>query len=200
MSTEFQNQAVAEEWEFLDDHDEYEVITQILDPLENGMQLVTFTLEDEKYGLDILKVKELIRYSETTPIPNMPAFVTGVLNLRGLIIPVIDLRARFGMAPKVYGAYSVIIIVRVEEKKIGIIVDAVSDVVFLHENDLRPPPDFPALIDTDYIQGMGELRNELVIVLNIDQMLSVEEMQKCIRSEVLSKEPTPGEASHVSSL
>ena len=152
----------------------------ILENPKDCYHLVTFRLGGEKYGMNILKVQEIIRYIEVTPIPNMPDFVKGVTNLRGTILPVLDLRIRFGMPPGHYedSEFAIILIVYVGAKQVGIIADAIADVIFLPKSTISPPPDFPTLVDTDFIQGMGEIRNEMVILLNIDKILSEEEMKQ----------------------
>lgn len=157
----------------------------ILENLKDFMQLVTFWLGDEKYGLDILKVRELIRYTESTPVPNMPDFIKGVTNLRGTILPVLDLRIRFGMPSIQYDTteYAVIIIVFVGEKLVGIIADAISDVIFLSKESINPPPEFSSVVDTAFIQGMAQSRDEMVVLLNIDRILSEEEMKKYITNQ-----------------
>lgn len=152
----------------------------VLENPKDCIQLVTFRLGGEKYGLDILKVQEIIRYVETTPIPNMPDFVKGVTNLRGTILPVLDLRIRFGMDSGNYenSEFAIVIIAFVGLKQVGIIADAIADVIFLPKNSISPPPDLPTLIDTEFIQGMGEIRGEMVILLELDKILSEDEMKK----------------------
>lgn len=171
-----QDQTVEHDWSFMDDDLEYEDIDLTLDHSEQGVQLVTFMLGGEKYGLNILKVRELIRYTETTPVPNMPSFLKGVINLRGVIIPVLDMRVRFGMPQGQYDQYTVIIIVHVGKKLTGIVVDTVADVVFLAKDHIKPPPNFSTMVDTAFIEGMGQVRDELLILLDIDHILSPEEL------------------------
>ena len=155
----------------------------ILENPKDCIQLVTFRLAGEKYGINILKVQEIIRYIEATPIPNMPDFVKGVTNLRGTILPILDMRMRFGMPPGHYetSEFAIIIIAYVGAKHVGLIADAIADVIFLPKNTIAPPPDLPTLVDTDFIQGMGEVRNEMVILLDMDKILAEEEMKKYAR-------------------
>ena len=156
--------------------EEYEDLDMQMDYLDEGIQLITFTLQGENYGIDILKVRELVSYTSPTTIPNVPDCIKGVTNLRGLVVPVIDLRIKFGMPQIEYGRYTVIVIVQVAEKLIGIIVDAVSDVVFLPEDQIQPTPEFSANINTKFIEGMGQIKDDLVILLDIEGVLSEEEL------------------------
>ena len=160
-------------WMNLDDYEDFD---SQMDYSGNGIQLITFTLQGESYGIDILKVRELISYSTPTVIPNVPECIKGVTNLRGVVVPVVDLRIKFGMPLKEYDKYTVIVVVKVGEKLIGIIVDTVSDVVFLSEDQIQPTPEFSADINTKFIEGMGQIKDDLVILLDIDCVLSEEEL------------------------
>jgi len=135
-------------------------------------QFVTFTLGDEEYGIAILKVQEIIGYPGFTKIPNMPSFVKGVINLRGSVVPVIDLRLKFAMQEREYDTYTVIAILEVKEKVIGVIVDAVSDVITLKEDEMQPTPDFSSGVKAEFISGMGRKGDTLIILLDIDRVLS----------------------------
>ena len=138
-----------------------------------GAQLITFILGEEKYGLDILAVRELISYPEgLTQIPGMPDFIVGMFNLRGLVIPVMDLRKKFGMAFEELHEYSVIIIVQVEEKNIGLIVDSVADVIFVKEEDIQETTEMAVHVDTKFIKGIAKTKDEMVILMDIDNLLS----------------------------
>ena len=142
-----------------------------------GTQLITFILCSEKYGFKILKVRELISYPEVmTRIPGMPDFIVGMINLRGLVIPVIDLRLRFGMDIGEYDKYTVIIIVQVENKMIGMIVDSVADVVYLEDEKTQASTDISTNIDTQFIQGVANIRDDMVILLDVDHLLSEQEL------------------------
>ncbi|MCL6471581.1 MAG: chemotaxis protein CheW [Firmicutes bacterium] len=142
-----------------------------------GDQFVTFTLEGEEYGVEILKVQEIIGYQGFTKVPNVPDFVKGVLNLRGSVVPVIDLRLKFSMKEKEYDKFTVILILEVKERIIGVIVDAVSDVVSLTEDDIQPTPDFSSGIRADFIASMGRKDDKLIIILDIDKVLSESELE-----------------------
>ena len=138
-----------------------------------GAQLITFILGEEKYGLDILKVRELISYPEgLTQIPGMPDFIVGMFNLRGLVIPVMDLRKKFGMSSEDLHEYSVIIIVQVEEKNIGLIVDSVADVIFVKEEDIQETTEMAVHVDIKFIKGVAKTKDEMVILMDIEHLLS----------------------------
>lgn len=160
-------------WE---DSGEYEDIDLLINYSGKGTQFVTFMLAEEKYGLDILKVRELISYSHITRIPNMPNFLKGVLNLRGLVVPVVDLRKKFNMSAREYNKYTVIVILHVEKKLIGIIVDSVTDVIYLDPEQIQPTPEFSFKIDTAFVKGIGRFKEEMIILLNSDKLLSLDEM------------------------
>lgn len=142
-----------------------------------GGQFVTFTLENEEYGVEILKVQEIIGYLGTTKVPNVPSFVKGVINLRGSVVPIIDLRLKFNMAEKEYDKFTVIVILEVKGRVIGALVDAVSDVVSLSEDEIQPTPDFSSGIKVDFINGMGKKNGKLIILLDIDKVLSDGELE-----------------------
>ena len=162
----------------LDDLSEYEDIDQQLALSGTGQQFITFTIKDEAYALDIKSVREFITYSQMTHIPNLPVYIRGVINLRGNIIPVMDLRIRFNLKEKPYDKYTVIIIVQVGSKLVGMVVDAVSDVIFLSEENIQPPPDFATNINMEFITGMGRHNDELVILVDSQKLLSPEELLK----------------------
>jgi len=138
-------------------------------------QFLTFKLGDEEYGIDILKVQEIRGYSAITPIPNAPPHVKGIINLRGTVVPVVDLRAKFGMDAIEYTKFTVIVVVRVGEKTAGVIVDAVSDVLNIGARDLRPAPDLGSRCDTKFIRGLASLGDKLAVLLDIDRLLTDEE-------------------------
>ena len=147
---------------------------------EAPSQYLTFSLGDEMFAVGILNVKEIIEYGHLTEIPMMPAFIRGVINLRGSVVPVIDLAARFGSRTTAVSRRTCIVIVEVSEgdqlHDIGILVDAVSEVLDIPAGEIEPPPSFGAKIRADFIFGMGKVGGKLVIILNIDKVLSVEEI------------------------
>jgi len=147
---------------------------------EAPAQYLTFSLGGEMFGVGILNVKEIIEYGSLTEIPMMPAFIRGVINLRGSVVPVIDLSARFGGKTTEVGRRTCIVIVEVPDEDarhdIGIIVDAVSEVLEIPGSEIEPPPSFGARIRADFIFGMGKVAGKFVILLEISRVLSVEEI------------------------
>ena len=140
----------------------------------DGSQYLTFTLGAEEYGVEILKVQEIKGYSAITPIPNTPSYVKGVMNLRGAIIPIVDLRAKLAMSEAAYNQFTVIIVVRVGAKTVGVVVDAVSDVLNIPTKDIQPTPDFGAQVDARFISGLAKSGERLVVLLDIDKVLGGE--------------------------
>jgi purine-binding chemotaxis protein CheW len=139
-------------------------------------QFVTFQLGAETYGISILKLNEIIAYQSCTTIPNVPSFIKGVLNLRGIVVPVIDLRERFSMELKEYDQFTVIMILDVSGRIMGLVVDAVSDVLTLNSEDIKPRPHFSTGISTEFISGMGIKDKKFIILLNVDKLLSDNEL------------------------
>ena len=149
-----------------------------------GTRLITFILGEEKYGLDILKVRELISFPEgLTRIPGMPDFIIGMFNLRGLVIPVMDLRKKFKMSSEERHEFSVIIIVEVDNKNIGLTVDSVSDVIFVKEENIQETTDLAVNVDTNFIKGVAKTKDEMVILLDIDYLLSKEEFDTLLEDK-----------------
>lgn len=136
-------------------------------------QYLTFVLGDEEYAIDISNVQEIKGYSAITTIPNSPAYVRGVMNLRGTVIPVVDLRARFGMPVKDYTKFTVIIIVTIADRIYGLVVDAVSDVLNLAGADLEPPPELGDALDTSFMTGIARNGDRLITVLQVDRALGI---------------------------
>ena len=143
-------------------------------------QYLTFQLTGEMYAVGILNVKEIIEYGQLTEIPMMPAFIRGVINLRGSVVPVIDLAARFGHAQSEIGKRTCIVIVEVSQEDskhdLGIMVDAVSEVLEVSAADIEPAPAFGAKIRADFIDGMAKINAKFVIILDIQRVLSVDEI------------------------
>lgn len=144
-------------------------------------QYLTFVLGRETFALGILAIKEIQEYSPPTEIPMMPAFIRGVVNLRGAAVPVVDLCARFGRpsAPVTKKTCIVIVETRLEEEShiIGVVVDAVNEVLEIPDSEIEPAPSFGASIRADFIEGMGKVRGKFVIILDVDRVLCVEEME-----------------------
>jgi len=143
-------------------------------------QYLTFALAGEMYAVGILNVKEIIEYGNLTEIPMMPAFVRGVINLRGAVVPVVDLSARFGGKQSAVGKRTCIVIVEMQQEDskqdLGIMVDAVSEVLEIQGGEIEPAPAFGAKIRADFIAGMGKVNSKFVIILDIQRVLSVDEM------------------------
>ena len=155
---------------------------------EAPSQYLTFLLCGEMFAVGILNVKEIIEYGQLTEVPMMPAFIRGVINLRGSVVPVIDLAARFGGKASEVGRRTCIVIVEVFDgdvrHDIGIMVDAVSEVLDIPGSEIEPPPSFGAKIRADFISGMGKVAGKFVIILSIDKVLSVEEIAMLAGSDV----------------
>jgi len=141
-------------------------------------QFLTFTLGDELYGIDIIQVKEIKGYTAVTKIPNMPSHIVGVLNLRGAIVPIVELRTAFGMPTVDCTAFTVIILVVVRGRILGLVVDAVSDVVSISQKDIEASPDFGTRVNVGFLSGIGKSGDKLVALLNIDQLLTEGYMQE----------------------
>ncbi len=143
-------------------------------------QFLTFIVAGEEYGVDILCVQEIRGWESATPIPNAPKHIKGVINLRGTIVPIIDLRQCFGMESIEYTPITVVIVLKVNtdngERVMGIVVDAVSDVYALSEKDMRPAPDIGNSLNTEFIKGLVNVDQKMVILLNIDKLLSVDDI------------------------
>ena len=162
---------------------------------EAPSQYLTFALGGEMFAVGILNVKEIIEYGHLTEIPMMPAFIRGVINLRGSVVPVIDLSARFGGKTTEVSRRTCIVIVEVSDGEmrhdIGIMVDAVSEVLDIPGSEIEPPPSFGAKIRADFIFGMGKVGGKFVIILNIDKVLSVEEIALLTGSAAIAPTDLP---------
>jgi len=145
-------------------------------PTQRAGKYLTFVLADEVYGLEILKVREIIGMMDITAVPRTPDFVKGVINLRGKVIPVVDLRLKFGMPPAETTEQTCIIVVNVGNVEMGIVVDMVSEVLDINEDAIDDTPSFGVSVNTDFILGMGKAEDRVSILLDISQVLSVDEM------------------------
>ncbi len=139
-------------------------------------EYLTFTLGDEEYGIDILKVQEIRGYDAVTRIANAPDFIKGVINMRGVIVPIIDMRLKFNLGQVEYNAFTVVIILNIVGRVVGIVVDGVSDVIALKREQIRPAPEFGALMDTAYIDGLTTLDERMVIMVDIEKLITSGEM------------------------
>lgn len=148
--------------------------------LEESQQYLTFMLSGETYAISIVRIKEIIQYGHLTEVPRMPDFIRGVINLRGAVVPVIDLNARFGKQSTVIGRRNCIIIIEValgeETQSIGVMVDAVNAVLDIPVTEIEPAPTFGTNIHADFIAGMGKINGKFVIILNIQHVLSMDDM------------------------
>jgi len=139
-------------------------------------QYLTFTLGKEEYAVDILKVQEIRGYDAVTAIANTPVFIKGVINLRGVIVPIVDLRLKFQMGETSYDAFTVVIILNVLDRVMGIVVDGVTDVLACPAEQIKPAPQFGAALDTRYIDGLGTVDGRMIILVDIEKLMSSPEM------------------------
>ena len=139
------------------------------------LQLVTFNISNEEFGIDILKVQEIIRTMEITKVPRAPEFVEGVINLRGKVIPIIDLRKRFGMDSRKHDSQTRIVVLELNRMIVGFVVDSVSEVLRIPADTVVPPPAVVSGLDSEFISGVGKLEDRLLIMIDLDKLLSFEE-------------------------
>lgn len=141
-----------------------------------GQEFLIFTLGNEEYGIDILKVQEIRGYDQVTRIANTSDFIKGVTNLRGVIVPIIDLRVKFAQQGVSYDENTVVIVLNFGQRVVGIVVDGVSDVLSLTAEQIRPAPEFAVTLATEYLTGLGALGERMLILVDIEKLLSSEEM------------------------
>ncbi|MES2932079.1 MAG: chemotaxis protein CheW [Pseudomonadota bacterium] len=141
-----------------------------------GHEFLAFTLGKEEYGIDILKVQEIRGYEAVTRIANAPEFIKGVINLRGIIIPVVDMRIKFNLGTPIYDQFTVVIILNISGRVIGMVVDSVSDVTTLSPEQVKPAPEMGAAFNTDYLIGLGALDERMLILVDIDKLMSSADM------------------------
>jgi len=151
--------------------------TTVSDEEQIASEYLTFTLGSEEYAIDILKVQEIRGYEQPTLIANSPDFIKGVINLRGIIVPIVDLRIKFNLGKIEYTPFTVVIILNVAGRVIGIVVDSVSDVISLSAAQIRPAPDFSGSFDTKYIQGLASVDARMMIVTDIERLMSSADME-----------------------
>jgi purine-binding chemotaxis protein CheW len=140
-------------------------------------ELLTFTLGNEEYGIDILKVQEIRGYDAVTTIANAPAFIKGVVNLRGIIVPIVDMRIKFKLGEVTYDETTVVIILNVANRVVGMVVDGVSDVITLQAEQIKPAPEFGASLDTQYLQGLGTVDERMLILVDIEKLMTSRDME-----------------------
>lgn len=139
-------------------------------------EFLTFTLGNEEYGIEILKVQEIRSYEAVTRIANAPDFIKGVVNLRGVIVPVVDMRIKFNLGDASYGQFTVVIVLNIAQRVVGMVVDGVSDVISLGPEQIRPAPDFSASMDVGYITGLGTVDSRMLILVDIEKLMSSSDM------------------------
>ena len=156
------------------------VIRDAILKAEEPQQYLTFQLSDEMFAIGILSIREIIEYGFVTEVPMTPSFIRGVINLRGAVVPVLDLAVRFGRKARESTKRTCIVIVDIESTngshEIGVVVDAVNEVLEIPHSDIEPPPEFGARIRSDFIKGMGKINGKFVIILEVNRVLSVEEV------------------------
>jgi purine-binding chemotaxis protein CheW len=153
------------------------IATSLREPLqeedqEDVRQVLTFLLNGQDYGLELVRVQEIRGFTAITPIPNMPPYIKGVMNLRGAVLPVVDLRLKFGMPPAEYTKFTVIIIAHSAGKSVGLIVDSVSDVLMASGENVQAAPDFGGGVETRFVRGLLKSNDRLAILLDLDCLLS----------------------------
>ncbi len=139
-------------------------------------EFLTFRLGSEEYGIDILKVQEIRGYDAITQIANAPEFIKGVVNLRGIIVPIVDMRIKFSLGHAEYDQFTVVIILNVAGRVMGVVVDGVSDVITLEAGQMRPTPEFGSIINTEYIKGLGTVDERMLILLDIEKLMGSTDM------------------------
>jgi purine-binding chemotaxis protein CheW len=140
------------------------------------LEFLSFTLGQEEYGIDIQKVQELRGYDAVTRIANAPEYIKGVVNLRGIIVPIIDMRIKFQLGVPTYDQFTVVIVLNIGGRVVGMVVDSVSDVITLSAEQIKPAPEMGAVLDTDYLIGLGTLDERMLILVDIDKLMSSDEM------------------------
>jgi len=139
-------------------------------------EFLAFTLGKEEYGIHILKVQELRGYEEPTRIANAPDFIKGVVNLRGIIVPIVDMRIKFNLGTPTYDQFTVVIILNINGRVVGMVVDSVSDVITLSPDQVKPAPEMGTALNTDYLIGLGTVDQRMLILVDIDKLMSSAEM------------------------
>ncbi|GEB30927.1 MULTISPECIES: chemotaxis protein CheW [Brevibacillus] len=150
--------------------DQKEIVSEV--------KVIVFRLKDEEYGVEVNQVKSIEKLEHITRVPRTPPFVKGVINLRGVVTPIIDLRNRFGLEESLYSESTRIIIVAVGELEVGLIVDAANDVIDIPVNAIEPPPEVVGGVEAAYLRGVAKLDKRLLILLNLDKVLSTEEIKQ----------------------
>jgi len=139
-------------------------------------EYLTFTLGEEEYGVDILKVQEIRGYDTITRMPDAPDFIKGVINLRGIIVPIIDMRIKFNLGAPTYDQFTVVIILNIASRVMGMVVDSVSDVITLTPEQVKPAPEMGSVLDTEYLIGLGTLDERMLILVDLEKLMTSDDM------------------------
>jgi purine-binding chemotaxis protein CheW len=145
--------------------------------VSQGNEFLTFTLGKEEYGIEILKVQEIRGYDAVTTLANTPEFIKGVINLRGIIVPIVDMRIKFNLGNVEYNQFTVVIILNVANRVVGMVVDGVSDVITLNPDQIKPAPEFGSAIDTKYVMGLGTVDERMLILVDIEKLMTSRDME-----------------------
>lgn len=154
----------------------FDINTKAAPPPTSVREFLTFRLGHEDYAIDILTVQEIRMFEAVTKLPTTPDYVKGVINLRGNIAPVIDLRTRFGFERAEYGPFTVLVVLRVNERLAAIVVDAVADVVALTDDQVKPPPELTSSLNIEYVMGLGARGEQMLILLDIEKLITSREL------------------------
>ena len=146
------------------------------DAAQAGREYLSFVLGDAQYCIDILKVQEIRTYEAPTRIANTPAFIKGVINLRGNIVPIIDLRVKFGLPEQRYDTQTVVIVLNIAKRTVGVVVDGVSDVISVAAADIKPPQELGGALDTQYLQGLATVNGQMMIIIDIERLMTSRDM------------------------
>lgn len=146
-------------------------------PSAGNNEYLSFTLGKEEYGIDILKVQEIRGYDAVTTIANTPEFIKGVINLRGIIVPIVDMRIKFNLGQVTYDELTVVIILNIAKRVVGMVVDGVSDVLSLKPEQIKPAPEFGGTFDTQYLMGLGTVDNRMLILVDIEKLMASNDME-----------------------
>lgn len=149
---------------------------QELNSHDDAREFLSFVLGEEHYALDIMSVKEIRGYESVTKIANAPPFIKGVINLRGDIVPIVDLRIKFDVGKATYDEFTIVIMLNVANRIVGIVVDGVSDVIRLTGDDIKPAPEFGVAFDSQYLLGLAPIEDQMVILVNIESLISSDEL------------------------
>lgn len=158
-------------------HNAMDILNLQLTESDHDEQFIIFSVGSEEYGLNVLRVQEIIRYLTPTKVPHAPSFVEGVIDFRGEVIPVLNLRNRFNLPPKEYDPFSVIIVIETNGKIVGLTVDQVSDIINIPKDQIHPAPDFASQTNTRYLTSLGKLGERLILIIDLDKIMDLNEQE-----------------------